>query len=92
MKYFEWFTQLVTGSTHLYIISFIINAFIYFGSFAFILFLSQFTYAHNSVLDSIARNIVLIFADIWVEFILILIISSFRLSDNYLKEILKWVG
>ena len=95
LKMIDWhnakfsFEKVISNTKLQYIISFIINAFIYFGSFAFILFLSQFTYAHNFVLDSIARNIVLIFADIWVEFILILIISSFRLSDNYLKEILK---
>jgi len=71
-----------------YLISFAFSAFIYSFAFVAISLVSSLGSEEN-IWFALLRNIALIFLNIFLKFALTLLISSFRLSDNYLKEILK---
>jgi hypothetical protein len=72
-----------------YIISFVGSALIYIAVYFAIFFVSVLKPFDSEIWDALVVNLILLVLNDLLKFALTLVIGAFRLSDNYLKEILK---
>lgn len=72
-----------------YLISFVGSGLIYSAVYFAIYFVSVLKPFNSQIWDALVVNLILLVLNVLLKFALTLVISSFKLSDNYLKEILK---
>lgn len=83
------FEKIISNTKIQYVISFSVSAGLYGVVYYAIFMVSQLSIIDNDILNSLLINILLVILNVFLKLALVLFIASFKLSDNYLKEILK---
>jgi hypothetical protein len=79
-----------TSNTKLqFIVSFISFTLIYAVTLGALYYVSELELVKNKILNSFLKNLVLIGLNMFLKLSIVILIESFKISDNYIKEILK---
>lgn len=95
IKMIDWINvryslEKVISNTKLqYVISFLGTTLLYTTTYCVIFLVSMIHFSDNSIINSLIKNILLLVLNAVLKYALILMINAFKLSDNYLKEIMR---